>query len=117
MSRAAQQRQELIARSAAAADADADGDGDEEFVHEQPPPRPSNARRRHCWVVLDDVDPMPGVVAAWQRTEAGWQARVSYVLGDATGGVVTGWLPAALLRLRRWSTVAALTGSPPGPQP
>lgn len=92
-SRAAQQRRDLIARSAAAADTD------EGLVDEEPPPRPAGGRRQHCWVVMGDVDPMPGVVAAWERTEAGsWQARVSYVLGDATGGVVTGWLPATLLR-------------------
>jgi len=55
--------------------------------------------RRHCWVVLDDVEAMPGVVAGWRRTDGGsWEARVSYVLGDETGGVVTGWLPASVLR-------------------
>ncbi|MEJ5869343.1 hypothetical protein WDV85_16555 [Pseudokineococcus sp. 5B2Z-1] len=53
--------------------------------------------RRHCWVILDDVAPMPGVVTIWNRTGAGWLARVAYVVDDA-GTVATGWLPASLLR-------------------
>ncbi|GAA2027516.1 hypothetical protein GCM10009756_18650 [Pseudokineococcus marinus] len=48
-------------------------------------------------MVLDDVAPMPGVVTSWDRTGAGWLARVAYVVDDA-GTVATGWLPASLLR-------------------
>lgn len=55
-------------------------------------------QRRHCWVVLLDADPMPGVVAGWRRDSGGWAARVAYALEDETGGVVIGWLPASLLR-------------------
>ena len=57
-------------------------------------------RGTHCWVLMPDVEPMPGVVAGWRRDEQGaWQARVAYALGDdGTGGVVMGWLPASCLR-------------------
>jgi len=60
-------------------------------------------RGTHCWVLMPDADPMPGVVAGWRRDGAGaWEARVAYALGDdgtsGTSGVVTGWLPASCLR-------------------
>jgi len=69
--------------------------------------------RRHCWVVLPDVDPMAGVVAGWRSVDGGgWSARVAYVLGDKTGGVVTGWLPASVLRPHDASPVAAAAVEP-----
>lgn len=54
----------------------------------------------HCWVLMPDADPLPGIVAAWRRDATGeWQARVAYALGDTeTASVVTGWVPAPLLR-------------------
>lgn len=63
-------------------------------------------RGTHCWVLMPDADPMPGVVAGWRRDHGGaWEARVAYALGDdgsagaaGTAGVVTGWLPASCLR-------------------
>ncbi|MEJ5914326.1 hypothetical protein [Pseudokineococcus sp. 1T1Z-3] len=56
-------------------------------------------RSRHCWVLMPDEEPMPGVVASWRRdVSGGWEARVAYLLDDGTGTVVTGWLPASCLR-------------------
>ncbi|WP_298802438.1 hypothetical protein [uncultured Pseudokineococcus sp.] len=68
--------------------------------------RARGGRGTHCWVLIPDTDPMPGVVAGWRRDHGGaWEARVAYALGDdgsagaaGTAGVVTGWLPASCLR-------------------
>ncbi|MEJ5943925.1 hypothetical protein WDZ17_01270 [Pseudokineococcus basanitobsidens] len=72
--------------------------------HDEPDDEPGSARgsRRgsHCWVLMPDEEPMPGVVAAWRRDPSGaWEGRVAYLLGDGgTSGVVLGWLPASCLR-------------------
>jgi len=75
------------------------------------------SQRRHCWVVLPDVEPLPGVVIGWERAAGGgWQARVACVLGDETGEVVTGWLPASVLRPHDAAPVTAGTAEPPETQ-
>ncbi|MEJ5915940.1 hypothetical protein [Pseudokineococcus sp. 1T1Z-3] len=93
-SAAAQRRHDLLARSAAT-----DHTGHREQGPEQEDPPATTRARRHCWVVLDeDTDPMPGVVAAWRRTDAGWLARVAYLVDEASGTTATAWLPASMLR-------------------
>lgn len=86
--------------SAAADEADG-ADGADRADRGAPGATPRRSPRgTHCWVLMPDVEPMPGVVAGWRRDEQGaWQARVAYALGDdGTGGVVMGWLPASCLR-------------------
>ncbi|WP_299036402.1 hypothetical protein [uncultured Pseudokineococcus sp.] len=75
--------------------------GDEQVAgRQQADAERRGGRGTHCWVLMPDADPMPGVVAGWRRDGVGaWEARVAYALGDdGTSGVVTGWLPASCLR-------------------
>lgn len=70
--------------------------GDNESTPSQAPAK--EARRRHCFVTLDEGE-TEGLVLQWAQDSRGWVALVVYVV-PRTGGDLTvqEWLPAAQLR-------------------
>lgn len=55
---------------------------------------PPNPRRRHVWVDCSGGYQCPGLVMAWRRAPAGWEAQVAVV---RHGAVLVQWVTATTL--------------------